>query len=254
MPRVSVVMSVYNEEQYVGEAIDSILGQAFQDFEFVIVDDGSVDRTPAVLKGFDDPRLKVHHQANQGQSAALNQGIRVSTGSYIARMDGDDISLPGRLEREVSLLESHPEIGLVGTWCIKVDTKTGHERVQSLPEYDSAIRRFMIVDNPFIHSSVMIRKDVLDRVGLYKEGLIWQDYELWVRIAGHHRMANIPEPLVIRRKHPENITSTARRSREFWELLKIQWKAGRQIGLRTEGVIAMTKSLAKACGYGIYGQ
>jgi hypothetical protein len=131
-------------------------------------------------------------------------------------MDGDDISLPGRLEREVSLLESHPEIGLVGTWCIKVDTKTGHERVQSLPEYDSAIRRFMIVDNPVIHSSVMFRKDVLDS--------------------------------------PENITSTARRSREFWELLKIQWKAGRQIGLRTEGVIAMTKSLAKACGYGIYGQ
>jgi glycosyltransferase involved in cell wall biosynthesis len=247
-------MSVYNEEQYVGAAIDSILGQTFQDFEFVIVDDGSVDRTPAVLKGFDDPRLKVRHQANQGQSAALNQGIRLSTGSYIARMDGDDISLPGRLEREVSLLESHPEIGLVGTWCIKVDARTGHERVQSLPEYDSAIRRFMIVDNPFIHSSVMIRKDVLDRVGLYKEGLIWQDYELWVRIAGHHRMANIPEPLVIRRKHPENITSTARRSREFWELLKIQWKAGRQIGLRTEGVIAMTKSLAKACGYGIYGQ
>lgn len=254
MPRVSVVMSVYNEEQYVGEAIDSILGQTFQDFEFVIVDDGSVDRTPAVLKGFDDPRLKVHHQANQGQSAALNQGIRLSTGGYIARMDGDDISLPGRLEKEVSLLESHPEIGLVGTWCIKVDTKTGHERVQSLPEDDSAIRRFMIVDNPFIHSSVMIRKDVLDRVGLYKEGLIWQDYELWVRIAGHHRMANIPEPLVIRRKHPENITFTSRKSREFWELLKIQWKAGRQIGLRTEGVIAMTKSLAKACGYGIYGQ
>jgi glycosyltransferase involved in cell wall biosynthesis len=254
MPRVSVVMSVYNEEQYVGEAIDSILCQTFQDFEFVIVDDGSVDRTPAVLKGFDDPRLKVHHQANQGQSAALNQGIRLSTGGYIARMDGDDISLPGRLEKEVSLLESHPEIGLVGTWCIKVDTKTGHERVQSLPEDDSAIRRFMIVDNPFIHSSVMIRKDVLDRVGLYKEGLIWQDYELWVRIAGHHRMANIPEPLVIRRKHPENITSTSRKSREFWELLKIQWKAGRQIGLRTEGVIAMTKSLAKACGYGIYGQ
>jgi glycosyltransferase involved in cell wall biosynthesis len=254
MPRVSVVMSVYNEEQYVGEAIDSILCQTFQDFEFVIVDDGSVDRTPAVLKGFDDPRLKVHHQANQGQSAALNQGIRLSTGGYIARMDGDDISLPGRLEKEVSLLESHPEIGLVGTWCIKVDTKTGHERVQSLPEDDSAIRRFMIVDNPFIHSSVMIRKDVLDRVGLYKEGLIWQDYELWVRIAGHHRMANIPEPLVIRRKHPENITFTSRKSREFWELLKIQWKAGRQIGLRTEGVIAMTKSLAKACGYGIYGQ
>lgn len=253
MPLVSVVMSVYNEEQYLGGAIDSILRQTFQDFEFIIIDDGSVDHTPMVLEGYYDSRLRVFHQANQGQSSALNRGIRLASGCYIARMDGDDISLPERLEKEVHFLDAHPEVGLVGTWCLKVDATTGNRRPQSLPEEDGAIRRFMRVDNPFIHSSVMIRKAVLDRVGLYDEGFIWQDYELWVRIAKHHRMANIPEPLIIRRKHPTSITWTEKKSREFWELFRIQWKAARQMGLRGEGMAAMTRSLAKVVGYGIHG-
>jgi len=251
MPRVSVVMSVYNEERYVGQAIESILQQTFQDFEFVIVDDGSVDQTPMILKSYGDPRMKVYQQPNRGQSLALNQGIRFASGCYIARMDGDDISLSERLERQASLLDVHPEIGLVGTWCVKVDARTGHERVQTLPEEDGDIRRFMRIDNPFIHSSVMIRKAALDRVGLYHEGLIWQDYELWVRIARHYRMANIGEPLIIRRKHPGSITGTERKSRQFWELFRIQWKAALQIGVRREGLAAMTRSLARAVMYRI---
>lgn len=246
MPRVSVVMSVYNEERYVGDAIDSILRQTFRDFEFVIIDDGSVDQTPMVLKSYHDPRLRLYHQTNKGQSSALNQGIRRASGCYVARMDADDISLPERLQREVHFLDAHPEIGLVGTWCVKIDARTGQQRLQSLPEEDTAIRRFLTVDNPFIHSSVMIRKSVLHRVGLYHEGFIWQDYELWVRVARHHQMANISEPLIIRRKHPASTTWTAKKSRESWERFRIQLKATRQMGLRGEGMAAMTKSLTKA--------
>ncbi len=253
MPRVSVVMSVYNGERYVGESIDSILGQTFRDFEFVIVDDGSVDDTPAVLERYHDPRIKVYRQPNRGQSSALNQGIRNASGWFIARMDADDISLPERLEREVRFLEAHSEIGLVGTWCIKVDAGTGKERLQSLPEDDAAIRRFLRVDNPFIHSSVMVRRSVFDMVGLYDERFIWQDYDLWVRISKHFRMANIGEPLVIRRKHSASLTRTAKKSREYWELFSIQWKAARQMGLRGEGMAAMTKSLINAVRYKIYG-
>ena len=245
MPRVSVIMSVYNEEHYVAGAIDSILGQTFGDFEFVIIDDGSVDRTPAILRGYQDPRLRIHHQTNQGQSVALNRGIRSASGSYIARMDADDVALPYRLEKEVAFLDTHPEIGLVGTWCVKVDSRTGQERLQSLPEKDAAIRRFMTIDNPFIHSSVMIRRRVLDSVGLYDEGLIWQDYELWVRIARYHQMANISEPLIIRRKHPESITGTAKASRKSWERFRIQGKASRLLGPTGKGVVAMTRSLLK---------
>lgn len=253
MPRVSVVMSVYNEERYVGEAVESILRQTFEDFEFVIIDDGSVDRTPMILKSYRDPRIRIYHQANTGQSLALNRGIRLASGPYIARMDADDISLPERLEREVRFLDSHPEIGLVGTWCVKVDARTGTERFQPMPQDDEAIRKFMAIDNPFIHSSVMIRKSVLDTVGLYNEGFIWQDYELWVRVARCHRMANISKPLIIRRKHPASVTWTAKKSREFWELFIIQWRAARQIGVRREGVTAMIKSLLRATFYKIYG-
>jgi glycosyltransferase involved in cell wall biosynthesis len=246
MPRVSVVMPVHNEERYVSGAIESILRQTYRDFEFVIVDDGSVDGTPRILRRYDDPRIKVHHQPNRGQSSALNQGIRLSSGCYIARMDADDISLPQRLEREVRFLEGHPDVGLVGTWCMKVDVGTGKERLQILPAEDEAIRRFLTVDNPFIHSSVMTRRSVLDQVGLYDEALIWQDYDLWVRIAQYYRMANIPEPLIIRRKHPASVTGRARESRKSWERFRIQWKACRAVALRAEGVRAMTRSLAKA--------
>jgi glycosyltransferase involved in cell wall biosynthesis len=254
MPRVSVVMSVYNEERYVGEAVESILRQTFPDFEFVIIDDGSVDRTPAILRGFRDPRIKIYNQANQGQSSALNRGIKHAMGAYIARMDADDISMTERLEREVSFLDGHPEIGIVGTWCIKVDARTGKQRLQRLPDDDAAIRKFMAVDNPFIHSSVMFRKSVLDTVGLYDEEFIWQDYELWVRIARDHRMANINEPLIIRRKHPASLTSRTKKSKESWERFVIQWKAARQMGFRVKGVAAMTKSLATMGWHKIQGR
>jgi glycosyltransferase involved in cell wall biosynthesis len=247
-------MSVYNGEDYLTEAIDSILQQSFDDFEFVIIDDGSVDETPAVLNSYDDPRLKVHSRTNQGQSKALNYGIRLSTGSIIARMDADDVSLPERFQRQVDLLDRFPETGLVGTWCVKLEVETGRKRIQELPENDAAIRDFLVVDNPFIHSSIMMRRSVLDRVGLYDERLIWQDYDLWVRIAGHCEMANIPEPLVIRRKHPGSLTETSKKSREFWELLRIQWKAARRLGLRAQGLAAMAKSLALVAGYGLRGR
>lgn len=254
MPRVSVIMSAHNEERYVRSAIDSILRQTFGDFEFVVIDDGSVDRTAEILKGYQDPRVRVYHQANQGQSVALNRGIRLASGSFIARMDADDVALPQRLEKEVAFLDGHPEIGLVGTWCVKVDSITGQERLHPLPEEDGAIRKFMTVDNPFIHSSVMIRKSVLDRVGLYDEGLIWQDYDLWVRIARHYRMANIPDPLIIRRKHPTSISGREKKSRQSWERFRIQWKAALHIGLAGRGVAAMTKSLANTAWYRVLGR
>ena len=246
MPRVSVVMSVYNEEHYVDLAIDSILRQTFRDFEFVIIDDGSVDNTPHILQGYHNPRLRIYRQDNQGQSASLNRAIQLASGTYIARMDADDIALPQRLEREVRFLDAHPDIALVGTWCMKVNTATGHERLQRLPEDDAAIRRFLVVDNPFIHSSVMIRRSVIETVGLYDKGLIWQDYDLWVRVARNHRIANIPEPLMVRRKHPASISGTSKKSRKSWERFQIQIKASRQVGLTYSGLCAMARSLAEA--------
>jgi glycosyltransferase involved in cell wall biosynthesis len=253
MPRVSVVMAVYNEERYIGEALDSILAQHFADFEFIVVDDGSTDRTVEILKGCNDPRLKVFRQSNSGQSLALNQGIKLAWGPYIARMDGDDVSLPDRLAKEVRFLDSHPEVGLVGTWCLKIDESSGKRRLQSLPETDAAIRRFMLRDNPFIHSSVMVRKDALDRVGLYDRSFVWQDYDLWVRIARFYRLANIGEPLILRRKHPASMTRTTPKSKEFWDLFRIQWRAARHLEFRGAGLAGMGLSLGRAAWYRVCG-
>ncbi|MHA1713815.1 MAG: glycosyltransferase, partial [Candidatus Ranarchaeia archaeon] len=120
-PKVSVIMSVYNAEKHVKKAIDSILSQTFRDFEFIIINDGSTDRTSEILKSYADPRLIVVNQANRGVTQSLNKAIGMARGQYIARMDADDISLPQRLEMQVEFLEEHPEVGLVGTSVITID-------------------------------------------------------------------------------------------------------------------------------------
>ena len=116
-PRISVVMSVHNGEQYLDEAVESILHQTFQDFEFIIVDDGSHDSTPSLLARYQqrDPRIQVHRfEENRGLSSALNLGIRLARGEYIVRMDADDISLPHRFKRQIEYMETHVEVGVCG--------------------------------------------------------------------------------------------------------------------------------------------
>ena len=122
-PTVSVVMTVYNTERYVGEAVGSVLGQTFGDFEFVIVDDGSTDRSTTILKDFAarDPRIRLVSRPNTGIVAAANEGIGLARGRYLARMDSDDVCLPRRFETQVNYLEQHPECVLVGSRVTVVD-------------------------------------------------------------------------------------------------------------------------------------
>ena len=110
MPRVSVVTSVYNGETYLEECIDSILNQTFQDFEYIILDNGSTDRTPEILVQYTDPRIRIIHQENLGIAGSLNKGINISNSDLIARLDADDYSFPQRLEQQVSFMEQNPEI------------------------------------------------------------------------------------------------------------------------------------------------
>src|SRR6185312_15181398 len=112
---VTVVMSVFNEERHVGAAIASILQQTYSDFEFVIIDDGSTDKSRAVVESFDDPRIRFVSRPNKGLNHSLNEGLEMARGRYIARQDADDLSMPTRFEREVALLDERPEIALVGT-------------------------------------------------------------------------------------------------------------------------------------------
>ena len=207
-PRLSVLMSVYNGEPWVAAAVESVLGQTFSDFELLVVDDGSTDRTGAILRTYGDPRLKVFHQPRAGLTRSLNRGIRLASAPLLARMDADDVALPGRFAQQVVFLDAHPDVGLLGTGCQEVSLSGDLVRTLNPPADDRAIRRALIRENPFIHSSVVFRRDVLDVAGHYDESLpVAQDYDLWVRMSRITRMANLREPLVLRRLTPGRVSS-----------------------------------------------
>jgi glycosyltransferase involved in cell wall biosynthesis len=208
MPAVSVVMAVCNAEPWLVEAVDSVLGQTFGDFELIAIDDGSVDATPAILKSYRDPRLRVITQHQSGQTPALNHGLRVARGALIARMDGDDVCLPERFARQVAFLKAHPEVGLLGTACREISASGEVLRTITPPSDDRALRRVLIRLNPFTHSSMMFRRSVLEESGWYDERfIVAQDYDLWLRMSGLTRLASLDEPLVLRRLAPGQLSS-----------------------------------------------
>ena len=201
-------MSVRNGERWVGEAVESILGQTFDDLEFIVVDDGSTDSTGAILDARKDPRLRVIHQPPSGLTTSLNRAWRLSGAALLARMDADDVAHPDRLARQVTFLDAHPEVGLLGTGCHAISASGEVVKTVTPPEDDAAIRRVLIRKNPFVHSSVMLRRKALEAAGGYDESLpVAQDYDLWLRLSRLTRMANLPEPLVTRRLSPGRVSS-----------------------------------------------
>jgi glycosyltransferase involved in cell wall biosynthesis len=187
-------MPVYNGEKYLCPAIESILGQTFTDFDFLIVDDGSTDQTPGILDSYDDRRIRVISQDNQGLGVALNRGIRASLAKYIARMDADDIAATGRLKKQVEYLDQNPEYVIVGG-CLEFITADGQPiYVQTVLTSSDEIKQ-SIGDggNPFLHPSVMFRKRSALECGLYNEDLrCHQDRDFYKRLAATGRMANLP--------------------------------------------------------------
>ena len=205
MHKISVVMPVYNQkEEYLREAIDSILNQTYKDFEFVIVNDGSTNNSEEVILSYSDNRIVYIKQENQGVARSLNNGIEIANGEYIARMDSDDISLPERFEKQIKFLDEHPEISILGTWYetfpkIKI-TKTPQNV------------RFTDILNAccICHPSVMMRKADLDKYNLrYNPEFTSEDYELWSRAVQYLNIQNLPEVLVKYRLHEENISHRA---------------------------------------------
>lgn len=230
MPLVSVLMAVHNEERFIGPAIRSILRQTFRDFEFLIVDDGSTDRSRDVIESFNDSRIRLVSRENRGLTASLNEGLGLARGSYVARQDADDLSLPTRLEREVALLGGHPEIGLVGTNYSVIDEEGDVLFTTSVFTHPDDLAVAEIISNQYGHGSVMIRKSVLDRVGGYDSSVGHvEDYDLFVRIGRVAELANIGEPLYRWRRNPEGVTLSNRdvqtrqalavRDREFERLV-----------------------------------
>ena len=202
-PVVSVVLPVYNCPDLVGQAIESILAQTFADFELIVIDDGSKDETPDVLGNYTDSRIRLMTQTNRGLAGTLNRGIEVAHGRYVARQDQDDVSYPERLSKQVAFLDAHPSCALLGTWAEIWRGDATSDRVHRHPSDNPTLQFELLLDNPFVHSSVMIRKAALGQVGAYSTDPGRQppeDYELWSRIARRFEVANLPEILHVYRE------------------------------------------------------
>jgi len=207
-PTVSVVLPIYNGAAFLREAVDSILTQTFHDLELILVDDGSTDGSRRIAEDYAqrDARVKVLSNAQaKGVSGALNTGLEVATGVYLARMDADDISLPERLQKQVAYLEEHPEVTLCGTWVRLMGEHAGTE--WKLATDWEAIRCTMLFHNAVAHPTVMWRRADFLRHGWHYAGHgLAQDYELWTRIAGTVRIVNLPDVLLLYRVHARSVT------------------------------------------------
>ena len=212
-PRVSVIVTAYNAAAHLGEAIQSLLAQTFTDLEVIVVDDYSTDSTRELLAAIDDPRLVVlHHEVNEGPFVAANRGLDVARGAFIARLDADDRARPERLQRELAYLDAHSDVGIVGTAYEVIDDAGRTERVVPMPVTDLEIRWQSLLHSPFLHSSVLMRRELLRKHHLvYDPDLrAGGDYELWPRLLPHTHAHNLDEPLTQFRVWSGSISSTSR--------------------------------------------
>ncbi|PPS40646.1 glycosyltransferase family A protein [Chroococcidiopsis sp. TS-821] len=216
MPKVSVLMSVYNGEIYLQGAIESILKQTFQDFEFLIINDGSKDSTPQILSehAAKDPRIVViHNETNIGLDRSLNKGIERACGEYLARIDADDLSLPERLQQQVAFLDAHTEIGAVGTAVEIIDERGVSVGKEYPPVKPESVKVSLLINNYLHHCSMMLRTHLVRQVGGYDETKRYvEDYDLWWRLSRVSGVANLPDVLSQRRYSGKSITWTNRQA------------------------------------------
>jgi hypothetical protein len=204
-PLVTVLMPAFNSASFIGAAIESVLAQTYPGFELLVIDDGSTDGAAEVVQGYAqrDPRIRFIGRDHQGLVDTLNFGLRRAQGSYLARLDADDLALPQRLEKQVACLETYPGRVIVGSACQPITPDDVPIRLDRMPESDTAIRWHSLFHCPFIHSSVMLRLKTLRSNGLeYDPGMQEaEDYELWSRLLRYGQGYNLPEPLVYYRLH-----------------------------------------------------
>lgn len=209
-PFVSIVMSAYNSEKYIAEAIESMLNQTYKSFEFIIIDDGSTDNSLKIIKNYQrsDSRIIVISRENRGLPYSLNEGIKKAQGKYIIRMDADDISMPERLEVQVMFMESSPEVGVCGSATI-VFGQSKEERLWNLTQNDSRLKTELLFSSVFAHPSVIIRRNVMIEHKLfYNESFLQaQDFELWSRMASCTKFCNLQSAL-LKYRISDNSTTT----------------------------------------------
>ena len=219
-------MSVYNGADTVAKAIESVQGQSFADFEFIIIDDGSNDKSPEIIANFakNDPRIRIVTQKNEGLTRALNRGLETCSAPLVARADADDHSLPDRLERQVQFMNEHPEVVLLGSGAHLMNAAGERYQMAQAPTDDAAITKALRKRNIFFHSAMMMRTEAVRKAGGYDPEFIRsQDYDLWLRLLDEGEGANLSEALVELDQGPERVSRKQAR-KQVTASIKAKWK------------------------------
>jgi glycosyltransferase involved in cell wall biosynthesis len=214
-PQISVLMPVYQAERYLEEAVESILTQSFDDFELIVLDDGSTDTSPRILSalGLRDDRVRVRRAEHIGLVGQLNQGIAEARGVFIARMDADDVAHPERLERQLAYLKAHPDCVAVGTGVDEVDPQRRIIRSLDIPTRHEEIESRLLQGDggALIHASALYRADALTSIGGYREEFEFGEVvDLHLRLAERGRLANLPDTLYEYRQDIDSVCFTRR--------------------------------------------
>ena len=209
-PAVSVLMSVFNAERHLPEAVESILGQSWTDFEFLIIDDGSTDQSLSILKKYasQDSRIRLSGRENRGIPKTVNELLAMARGQYIARMDADDIATANRLSIQVRYLQDHPAVVCVGGYFDLIDEAGRYLTTLRPPVRDDEIQSLLLKGHAAIqNSTAMMRRDALDRCGDYDERFpVAEDFDLWLRLGEAGELANLDATLVRYRLHSNSIS------------------------------------------------
>jgi glycosyltransferase involved in cell wall biosynthesis len=219
MPQVSVIMPVFNAEAYLAASVESIISQTFADFEFIIIDDGSTDRSLSILQRYlrQDRRVHLISRPNKGYSNTLNEAIDLASGGYLARMDADDIACPRRLERQVSHLDANRRCAAVGGWIELIDPENAPICCSRYPQTHCQIdaAHFEGKGSCLAHPAVLMRADAVRDVGKYRPVFEpAEDFDLWLRLSDKYELANVPE-IVLRYRLHEQSQSHLRREAQF---------------------------------------
>lgn len=217
--KISVIMSVYNSQKYLCESISSILNQTFKDFEFLILNDGSTDKSDRIIRSFvkKDKRIKYFKRKRRGLTSGLNFLIKKSKCKFLARQDADDISHDQRLELQYDFITKNKDCVLLGTNGFKINERGNIMKKISLPLSNDKIQKRLFIQNSFIHSSVMIKKKTLKKINLYDEKFLYsQDYDCWCRISKFGKINNLKKHLIKLRIHNNSITKKKIKLQNFY--------------------------------------
>jgi glycosyltransferase involved in cell wall biosynthesis len=207
-PEISVLMPAFNAEKYIGKAIESILCQSFSNFEFIIINDGSTDRTKEIIQSYNDPRIILFNQDNLGIAKALNLGLAIASADLVARFDADDIALPNRLELQYKAFAEDKLLVVVGSSVNYIDEEGNEVFEWEPPAFtDKEIKTLANTVCPFIHSSVMYKKEpILDLYGYNEHAHSFEDHLLWVQVLSKGKVFNLKQPLIKVRLNANSIT------------------------------------------------